>query len=98
LNPSRVYNVFLLFSVLCAVLLVFCLFGTIFDIIIDAYDSSQQNTSPSDQSGKLELQPVTTSASAGNTLTRQSTSTSALDPELPSEATVGFGPPRFLKC
>ena len=86
---------FSLFSALCAVLLLFCLIGTILDAIIEAYNTSEENTSPSDQNNTVELQSVTTPPQANNTLTRQTTSSTALHPP---EETIRFGPPRFLKC
>ncbi|CAB4023741.1 nose resistant to fluoxetine 6-like, partial [Paramuricea clavata] len=79
---------------LCAVLLLFCLIGTILDAIIEAYNTSEENTSPSDQNNTVELQSVTIPPQANNTLTRQTTSSTALHPP---EETIRFGPPRFLK-
>jgi hypothetical protein len=78
-----------LFSALCAVLLLFCLIGTILDVIIEAY-----NTSPSDQNNTVELQPVAPPPSEKDTLTPQATSSTTGPPE----ETVRFGLPRFLKC
>jgi hypothetical protein len=92
----RIVDVTILFSALCAVLLLFCLVGTIFDVIIEAYAPLKQETSLCDPKNTVQLQAVASPSSCTETtLTRQPNSSSAL--ELPDE-TDGFGPPRFFKC
>ena len=76
---------FNLFSVFCAVLLLFCLIGTILDVITEALVNSEQNTSPSDQHENVELQPIEINTEPDNKATASSSSS-------PS------GPLKFLKC
>ena len=60
-------------------------------MIIEAYDISEQETSPCDRTNNVELETV----AVPNTLTRQANSSSALHP--PDE-TDGSGLPKFFKC
>ena len=80
-------------SVLCALLLLLCLIGTILDMIMQAFnDISKQNISSSDQMNNIALQ---LEAPVEGALTEKGVNEITEDP--PAEIRTTFTPPAFFK-